>query len=258
MGDKRIKIGVKDLDKALNGGIPQGNIVLISGGAGTGKSTLALQFVVSGALIGQKGLYFSTEQNRDELIKQAFQYGWDLPKLEKKGALKIIYLDTLSQKGNYLDKLYKEIKSFNPTKIAIDSLTTLTDTLTVSDFRDKTGFTMLEVAENVVPMPMTEKILTKQLLYTLIQGLKKNTNATTLLTTELYDDTQGLSADGVSEFICDGVIILYFLGIEGSNSRNLRIRKMRYTDHNKSYLPYEINDKGIEVKLSESIDVFMK
>ena len=64
----RTKTGIQGLDKALMGGFPQGNTVLISGGAGTGKSTFCLQFLINGAaLFGEKGLYVSTEQTREEL-----------------------------------------------------------------------------------------------------------------------------------------------------------------------------------------------
>ena len=68
----RTKTGIQGLDRALNGGIPSGNMVLVSGGAGTGKSTFCLEFIVNGAnTFGEKGLYLSTEQNKDELYKQA-------------------------------------------------------------------------------------------------------------------------------------------------------------------------------------------
>jgi len=66
----RVKTGIEGLDKALNGGIPYRNVVLVSGGAGTGKSTLCLQYLVNGAkLYGEKGLYISTEQSREELLR---------------------------------------------------------------------------------------------------------------------------------------------------------------------------------------------
>ena len=69
---ERVKFGVQGLDKALNGGIPKGNLVLISGGAGTGKTTFCLQFLVNGALLfGEKGLLITTEQNQVELRKAA-------------------------------------------------------------------------------------------------------------------------------------------------------------------------------------------
>ena len=68
MADK-VKTGIEGLDKALNGGIPFGNIVLVSGGAGTGKSTLCLQYLVNGITkFNEKGLYISTEQAKPELI----------------------------------------------------------------------------------------------------------------------------------------------------------------------------------------------
>ncbi len=81
------------MDKALNGGIPKGKIVLVAGGTGTGKSTLCLQFAVNGAGFGERTLYVSTEQNKEELVEQADGFGWNLVSLEKKKKLKIVYFD---------------------------------------------------------------------------------------------------------------------------------------------------------------------
>ena len=78
MAIERVKTGIEGLDKALNGGIPKKNIVLVSGGAGTGKSTLCMQYLVNGCKMGEKGLYISTEQNESELKKAASNFGWDL------------------------------------------------------------------------------------------------------------------------------------------------------------------------------------
>ena len=87
-----VKTGIEGLDKALNGGIPKKNIVLVSGGAGTGKSTLCMQFLVNGCTkYGEKGLYVSTEQNEGELKKAASNFGWDLDGLIKSRKLKIVY-----------------------------------------------------------------------------------------------------------------------------------------------------------------------
>ena len=72
----RTQTGIEGLDKALNGGIPFKNIVLVSGGAGTGKSTLCMQYLINGAkMFNEKGLYISTEQSREELLRAAANYG---------------------------------------------------------------------------------------------------------------------------------------------------------------------------------------
>jgi KaiC/GvpD/RAD55 family RecA-like ATPase len=84
-------------------------------------------------------------------------------------------------------------------------------------------------------------------LFKLLNGLK-DINVTSVLTTELPEETKMLGKFGVEEFIVDAVIILHFLGIGEENYNSLQIRKMRRTNHKKDVFPMEITDKGIVVK----------
>ena len=59
---ERCPTGIESLDNILNGGIPRGNSVLITGAAGTGKTTLSIEFLVRGALMDEKGLYISVTE----------------------------------------------------------------------------------------------------------------------------------------------------------------------------------------------------
>ena len=253
----KIKTGIEGLDKALQGGIPEGNIVLISGGAGTGKSTLCLQILVNSAKSGEKSLYISTEQTREEIGRMAENFGWNLNDLEKKNLFEMHYFDTLGGSANLLRDMKAIITKFKPKRIVIDSLTTLTDGLLVSDLSEQKEFSVVQVAESLNPVPRSDKLVTKALLYALIKALKKF-KITTIMTTELFQEDKQLSADGVSEFIADGIIVLFSLGIAGSNSEALRVAKMRYTDHLKSYLPFSITDKGVDINPDSGTDILMK
>jgi len=86
---------------------------------------------------------------------------------------------------------------------------------------------------------------TRKYLYRLISSLKKR-NITCLLTSEILENSKGLSKAGVEEFVCDGVILLQFLGMGGKYERGLTIRKMRWTNHTQEIHPYTIvKGKGI-------------
>ncbi len=226
--DKNVKVptGIEGLDKALEGGIPESNIVLLSGGCGTGKSTFCLQFLVNGALkYKEKGLYISTEQNEDELSRAASQFGWDLEELEKKKMLKIVHFDVV-EGDDFLGRIYDIASGFGPKRIAVDSLTTFTDSLLVSNKEDK-PYTFAKIATTVSPVPTTERIVVKSALYHLIKKLKLF-KATVLMTSELPEKSDFLSADELSEFICDGVLILKVMTVGDSVVRTLEIKKMRY------------------------------
>lgn len=246
----KTKFGIQGLDKALMGGIPQGNLVLISGGAGTGKSTLCLHFLINGAtLFGEKALYISTEQNVDELHKHASKFGWDLQQLEEKNLFRILFFD-ITRGDKFLQQVETIIKEFQPKRVAIDSLTTLTDSLIIGGMREESAFSLVQVVEKVSPIPRTEQIITKSILYKLIAELKKY-KLTTLLTSELFEEARRLSADGISEFITDGVVLLHYIEIGVGDYRSMEIRKMRYSDYDKDIIPYDITEKGIEIMESQ-------
>jgi KaiC/GvpD/RAD55 family RecA-like ATPase len=243
----RTKTGIQGLDKALNGGFPQGNTVLISGGAGTGKSTFCLQYLINGAaLFGEKGLYVSTEQTREELYKQAAGFNWKLADLEQRNMIKVAYFDITGGDG-FLERLTALIQEFKPKRLIIDSLTTLTDSLMVSGIADDKGFSMVQIAETVNPIPRTEQIMSKSILYRLFKEIKKF-GLTTLLTTELPEDQKTLSADGVSEFIADGVVLLNAVPVGDTLNRSILVRKMRYTRIDAGIKSYDIGDSGISIE----------
>ncbi|MDO8647849.1 MAG: gas vesicle protein GvpD [Candidatus Diapherotrites archaeon] len=245
---ERVKFGIQGLDKALNGGIPKGNLVLLSGGAGTGKTTFSLQFLINGALLfGEKGLYISTEQSVQELRKAASTFGWKLEDLEKAGLIRIRYLNIL--KGDsFLKNIKVEAEDFQPKRIVIDSLTTLTDTMLVTDLKDDIAFSVVQVAETVNPFPRTERMIAKTILYHLIGALRDIDNATVMLTSELLEGEKGLSADAVSEFICDGVIIVALRDLARESVRSVRVRKMRNTAHSIASLLFDMTPSGVVVK----------
>lgn len=74
----RVKTGIAQLDHMLGGGFLAGDAVLVMGGAGTGKTTLGLQYLVNGATeFGENGIYVTFEQMPDQLYRDAMNFGWD-------------------------------------------------------------------------------------------------------------------------------------------------------------------------------------
>ena len=76
--EKRARMGVSGLDEILGGGLPTNHLYLIDGEPGTGKTTLALQFLIEGAKNGERGLYVTLSESRQELQSVAESHGWTL------------------------------------------------------------------------------------------------------------------------------------------------------------------------------------
>src|SRR5438093_10384766 len=89
---ERVKTGISGLDDILSGGIPRGNVILLEGAIGTGKTTLGTEFVYRGAKeFGEPGVIVVFEVSPDKLVRDAAGLGWDLAELERRQQLKIIF-----------------------------------------------------------------------------------------------------------------------------------------------------------------------
>ncbi len=86
----RVRTGIMGLDEVLNGGIPAGALTLLSGGPGTGKTMLGLEFLVRGAEQGHPGIMLTFEEREADLRSYACGFGWDIEALEKEGKLGLI------------------------------------------------------------------------------------------------------------------------------------------------------------------------
>ena len=87
-----VRTGLKGLDSILSGGIPRGNVILLEGAIGTGKTTMGTEFVYRGATeFGEPGIIVLFEVSPDKLTRDMAGLGWDLEALEREQRLKIIY-----------------------------------------------------------------------------------------------------------------------------------------------------------------------
>src|SRR5215467_8013881 len=78
----RASTGIAGLDDVLVGGFPRNHLFLVEGHPGTGKTTLALQFLLAGERQGEKGLYVTLSESRDEIIEVGKSHGWNLDSLQ--------------------------------------------------------------------------------------------------------------------------------------------------------------------------------
>lgn len=246
---ERVKTGIEGLDDALHGGIPKGNVILLSGSAGTGKTLIGLSFVYFGATkFNEPGIYFSTEQTPEELKAQAKSFGWDLAALEKKKMLQLYYIDVTEEKDmNYLKKLDKFVKAIKAKRVVIDSLTTLAEFLAPAEI--KKGAKLFEAIDAIAPVAFSEQMVAKSVVMKIIKHLK-STGCTCIVTSELPEAGEWLSRDTVSEFLADGVVTLRPFKY-ARNDVDLLVVKLRYGSHSKDLYKVSISEKGVEVKAAE-------
>ena len=86
----KVPTKIAGLDEILEGGLPQGHTTVVSGGPGSGKTVLALEFLCRGAMAGEPGVFVTFEERAEAIRLNALSMGWDLATLEKAGKIAII------------------------------------------------------------------------------------------------------------------------------------------------------------------------
>ncbi len=226
MSEGRVKTGVDGLDEMLQGGLPENHIVVVMGSFGTGKTTLALQYLVEGIRAGEPCIFISLEEDKESITRNASAFGWDISKAidsKKLGLFKLEPSDAKTTVTRIKSDLPKFIKGFGAKRVVIDSVSLL----------------------NMMFDDDTER---RTNLFNLCQ-LLRSTGATTLLTAEVKDENPRSSRDGLAEYTADGVVLLQSDEAKegGEVQLTVRILKMRRTGHSRRVKPYSITDKGIVV-----------
>src|SRR5438270_10196571 len=142
MGDKRGKasmrekasMGVEGLDHVLAGGLQRGRVYLIEGSPGTGKTTIATQFLLAGAELGERGLYITLSETEEELRASAGSHGWKFDDplgiyelippeslLDEDQQQSLLYSSDL-ELGETTKRIFEAIEQHKPERIIVDSL----------------------------------------------------------------------------------------------------------------------------------------
>lgn len=216
---ERLSTGISGLDEATQGGLAKGSTVLLSGRPGTGKTILGLQFLMEGVENGEKCMYISLEEIEEDLKEQAKQFGWDLEKAEEEGKLEIQSIKPRDFKDRFSRRRFED-KGIE--RMVVDSITPLTE------------------------LRIDSKTSSRSFLHKTLSGVKK-AGITTIFVSEIGENG-GLSRDGVSEYVCDGVIKLDSKSIGSGVERTLAVVKMRSTEIDGGIKSLEFTENGIQVE----------
>src|SRR5206468_7730541 len=121
-----VKTAITGLDGILSGGIPRGNVILVEGPAGSGKTTLGLEFIYRGVTeFNEPGLIVLFEVSPVKVVRDAAQFGWDFQELERQGKVKIVFTtrSVLQQELQQADSLLlAEATQIGACRMFIDAL----------------------------------------------------------------------------------------------------------------------------------------
>ncbi len=227
--DETCIVGIPGLDEIIQGGLPRNRLYVLQGEPGSGKTTLALQFLLEGVRLGESSLYISFSETKEELNAVARSHGWDISKIN------LVDLSSLESKFNaeghttlfhpseieltrVTEGLLKRIDEISPSRIVFDS---------ISEMR--------LLAES--PLRYRRQIL---ILKQALSGKK--------MTVFFLDDLTSAAQDLQVQSIAHGVFSLTRLHHEfGGERRRIRILKLRGVNFIGGYHDFEIATGGVRV-----------
>jgi circadian clock protein KaiC len=207
----------------IEGGFLSGDVILLAGGTGSGKTIFSTQFIHNGATQhGEKGVYATFEEDAKALKRNMLRFGFDLERLEREGSIKVTDLEALKGEGlsANIQFILSALEEVDGKRLVIDSLTAF-----------------------LAAGP--EKFEYRMLMH-LIYRMLKTRGITTIMTCSVPIGAEKLGL-GIEEFIADSVILLENVIDSLELKTRFLIRKMRGTNHSRKYHNVIITDKGLQI-----------
>lgn len=227
VSSQRISSGIETLDAMLGAkGFFRGSSILVSGTAGTGKTSIASYFADASCKRRERCLYFAFEESPQQIIRNMKSIGIDLKKHIDAGLLQIqATRPTLFGLESHLVTIHKKVKQFKPSAVILDPITNLVTIATLSDV--------------------------KSMLMRLLDFLQ-NEGITVFFTALVHDNANSLQTDeGISSLVDAWVQVRDIEG-NGERNRGIYIMKSRGMSHSNQVREFVITPKGLEL-----VDVYL-
>jgi circadian clock protein KaiC len=228
VSDERISSGVPGLDAMLDGkGYYRGSSILVSGTAGTGKTSLAAHFAHATAQRGERCLYLAFEESPSQLMRNMRSIGVDLEPLVKKGVLAIhSSRPTLHGLEMHLVQIHKMIAEHEPAAVIVDPISNFINSSTA-------------IETQAMLMRMVDFLKTKQItaLFTHLTGGGRAVEATEV---------------GISSLI-DTWLLVRDVETGNARTRGLYVLKSRGMPHSNEVREFTITPRGVQLKAKEGV-----
>jgi circadian clock protein KaiC len=237
-GSTKARTGITGLDEITGGGLPRGRTTLLVGGPGSGKTILALQFLVNGAReCNEAGIFVAFEETSKRIAANAESFGWRLAELRRK---KLFFMDAqptpgLVQSGDFdlggmCAALEAQVEKMRARRIVFDAL-------------------------DIVLALLPDAAARRRELYRLHEWLLAR-KLTGLITAKADgDETSSISQQPFRSmlFMVDCAVILNHSVVLGVSQRNLRVQKYRGSSFAEDESPFVIGPSGFEVALTRTL-----
>jgi circadian clock protein KaiC len=208
----------------LYGGFLPNSVIKIRGAPGTGKTSLALQFLLKGIQMGEAGLFITFEEFPHSLYRDAASLGWDLHTPEREGMLRLVFTSPsvfLQSLQDPSSSIHKYLRQSDVRRAVLDSATHFN-----------------RLTNNQVEM---------RRIYTNVVNSLRRENITALLLSEEKRSEYRRTDRGGLSFLVDGIILLRYVEIDAAIRRAIVILKMRGSDHDRAIRDYHIEEGGLVV-----------
>jgi len=227
VSSESVTSGIEALDNMLSkGGFYRGSSILVSGTAGTGKTSIAASFVNEGCNRGERCLYFAFEESPQQIVRNMHSIGMDLQKHVDNGLLHF-YASRPTMYGleMHLVAIHKAIRKFKPKVVVLDPITNLITVGTVSDV--------------------------KAMLVRLIDFLQEEQITVMFTALTLNTIVNEQTDEGVSSLV-DAWLLIKDIELNGERNRGLYIMKSRGMQHSNQVREFIITDEGLDL-----VDVYL-
>tara|TARA_B100001778_G_scaffold121538_1_gene99821 strand:- start:141 stop:860 length:720 start_codon:yes stop_codon:yes gene_type:complete len=226
---ERIPTNILGLDESMEGGIPQGHIVIVAGASGAMKSSVTFSQLYNAVLYGEtSGIYVTLEQGKDSLRAHMSNMGMNVDDARVRNRIAIIDLADLrvqldeqgmSKRIDWMGQLIKQLTSY----------------------RQSIGFEILVFDSLGAFFTLTKMENPRDEIFRLFEAVRRLELTSFFICEMTGVDHKQFGEYGVEDYLSDGVIHLVMERNGDDVNRKLSVVKMRHTNHRLGYIPFEWN-----------------